>query len=104
MIVGDKAYGEARGLDGWYRRCKANSWKMEVEDLWQVEAGVQEYGESFGRMAEAVVKAMHANQPFPATGEDAWNELLFEAAVHRSASKDGERVRLGDIEAAAIKA
>ena len=102
MIVGDKSYGEARGLDGWYRRCKANAWSQEVEELWEVEKGVQEYGESFGRMADGVVKAMLADEPFPADGEAAWNELLFEAAVHRSALNDGERVLLTDIEKSAI--
>ena len=104
MIVGDKSYGEARGLDGWYRRCKANSWPTAVEELWEVEKGVQEYNESFGRMADAVVKALLAGEPFPADGEAAWNELLFEAAVHRSALNDGERVRLADVEQAAFGA
>ena len=40
----------------------------------------------------------------PATGEDAWNELVFEAAVHRSALRDGERVRLKDVEQDAMAA
>ena len=101
MIVGDKAYGEARGLDGWYRRSKANSWPGEVEELWEVEEGVQEYGESFARMADGVIKAYQAGEPFPASGEDAWNELLFEAAVHRSASNGGACVMLADVEKAA---
>jgi predicted dehydrogenase len=103
MIVGDKSYSEARGLDGWYRRCKANSWPTEVEELWEVEKGRQEYGESFARMADGVIKAMQANKPFPADGNAAWNELLFEAAVHRSAIKGGERVMLADVEKAVIK-
>ncbi len=103
MIVGDKSYAEARGLDGWYRRCKSNAWAQEVEELWEVEEGVQEYGESFGRMADGVIKAMQADADFPATGEDAWNELLFEAAVHRSAANDGERVKLADVAADAAK-
>ena len=104
MLVGDKACAEARGLDGWYRRTKGSSWPTEVEDLWEVEAGVQEYGESFARMADGVIKAMAAGQPLPATGDDAWNELLFEAAVHRSASNDGAQVRLADVEEAAVAA
>lgn len=98
QIVGDKALGEARGLDGWYRRCKSNAWKMEVEELWEVEKGVMEYSESFGRMADGVIKALQANKPFPADGEAAWNELVFEAAVHRSCVRDGERVKLADVE------
>ena len=101
MIVGDKATAEARGLGGWYRRAKGGSWPTEVEDLWEVEEGVQEYQESFGRMADAAVAAMAAGQPFPADGDAAWNELLFEAAVHRSACTDGARVLLADVEAAA---
>ena len=98
MIVGDKSYSEARGLDGWYRRCKSNAWGQEVEELWEVEDGRQEYGESFGRMADGVIKAMIADEAFPADGEAAWNELLFEAAVHRSAMNDGARVLLADVE------
>ena len=98
MIVGDKSYGEARGLDGWYRRGKANAWPQEDEEIWEVEEGVQEYRESFGRMADGVIKAMLADKPFPADGEAAWNELLFEAAVHRSAMNDGARVPLSDVE------
>jgi len=104
MICGDKAYGEARGLDGWYRRCKASSWPTEVEETWEVEEGVREYKESFGRMAAAVIEAMKADKPFPADGEAAWDELVFEAAVHRSAIRDGERVRLADVEQAAMAA
>jgi len=104
MLVGDQAYAEARGLDGWYRRCKGSSWPTAVEETWEVEPGVQEYGQSFGRMAAAVVEALKAGQPFPATGEDAWNELLFEAAVHRSALNGGRKVRLATIDKAAMKA
>lgn len=96
MIVGDKGYAEARGLGGWYRRRKA--YNSEVEELWQVEEGRQEYGESFARMADGVIKAMLADEPLPADGEAAWNELLFEAAVYRSAINDGERVFLSDVE------
>ena len=103
MIVGDKSCAEARGLDGWYRRSKGNSWPTAVEELWEVEEGVQEYGESFGRMANAVVEALEAGQAFPADGEAAWDELVFEAAVHRSALHDGERVCLADVEAAAME-
>ena len=104
MIVGDANYAEARGLDGWYRRAKGSSWPTAVEDLWEVEQGVQEYRESFARMAAAVVEAVKAGQPFPATGEDAWNELLFEAAVHRSALNGGAVVRLADVEKDAMAA
>ena len=103
-IVGDEAYGEARGLDGWYRRSKANSWPDEVEELWEVEEGVQEYGESFARMADGVIKAYQANEAFPADGEAAWNELVFEAAVHRSAVNDGERVMIAEVEKDAMAA
>jgi len=104
MIVGDKACAEARGLDGWYRRCKGSSWPTEVEEIWEVEKGVQEYRESFARMAAAVVEAMGADEPFPADGDAAWDELVFEAAVHRSALHDGKPVRLADVEKAAMAA
>ncbi len=100
MIVGDKSYAEAKGLDGWYRRCKSDAWGQEVEELWEVEEGVQEYRESFGRMANGVIKAMQADEAFPADGEAAWNELLFEAAVHSSAINDGKRVLIADVEKA----
>ena len=96
MLVGDKCYGEARGLEGWYTRRKAGS--SETEELWQVEEGVQEYGESFGRMAAGVIEGMKTGKPFPADGEAAWNECLFEASVHRSCLADGERVVLADVE------
>ena len=99
MIVGDKGYAEARGLDGWYRRCKSDAWNQEVEELWEVESGVQEYRESFARMSDAVIEAMLADKALPADGEAAWNELLFEAAVHRSALSNGQRVRLADMAA-----
>ena len=46
-------------------------------------------------------RAMHDDTPFPADGEAAWNELLFEAAVHRSALQNGARVFLADVERAA---
>ena len=98
MICGTESYAEARGLDGWYRRCKAGGFKQEVEELWEVEEGRQEYPESFGRMADGVIEAMKEDRPLPADGDDAWNELLFEAAVHRSALRGGERVRLSDVE------
>ena len=100
MLVGDKSYAEARGLDGWYRRRTSNS--SEEEELWQSEEGKPEMPESFRRMADGVIKAMHADTPFPADGEAAWNELLFEAAVHRSALQNGARVFLADVEAAAL--
>lgn len=96
MIVGDKSYAEARGLNGWYRKRKA--YNSEIEELWEVEPGRQEYNESFARMADGVIKAMLANEPLPADGDAAWNELLFEAAVHRSAMNDAQRVYLAEIE------
>ena len=96
MIVGDKSYAEAKGLNGWYRRRKA--YNSEVEELWEVEQGESEMNESFPRMADGVIKAMLADKPFPADGEAAWNEILFEAAVHRSALNGGERVFLADVE------
>ena len=96
MIVGDKSYAEARGLNGWYRLSKA--YNSEVEELWEVEQGNSEMSESFPRMADGVIKAMIEDKPFPADGEAAWNELLFEAAVHRSALNDGKRVMLRDVE------
>ena len=103
QIVGDQSCAEARGLAGWYRRCKANAWNQEVEELWEVEQGVMEYEQSFARMANAVVEAMLAGQAFPADGDAAWDELVFEAAVHRSALRDGERVALADVENAAMQ-
>lgn len=103
MICGTKALGEARGLDGWYRRCKADAWKQEAEELWEVKATQQEYNDSFARMADGVIQAMKKKEAFPADGNAAWNELLFEAAVHRSALRGGERVRLADVEADATK-
>jgi len=42
--------------------------------------------------------------PLGVDGAAAWNELLFEAAVHRSALHDGERVRLADVEKACMAA
>jgi hypothetical protein len=53
-------------------------------------------------MADGVIKAMLANEAFPADGEAAWNELLFEAAVHRSAKNNGERVLLAEVEKSAM--
>ena len=100
MIVGDKSYAEAKGLNGWYRRRKA--YNSEVEELWEIEEERLEYTESFGRMADGVIKAMLADEPFPADGEAAWNESLFEAAVHRSALNDGARVFLADVEESAM--
>ena len=96
MIVGDKSYAEAKSLNGYYRRAKA--YNSEMEELWEAEEGKSEMSESFPRMADGVIKAMLANESFPADGEAAWNEILFEAAVHRSASRDGERVMLADVE------
>jgi predicted dehydrogenase len=99
MIVGDERYAEARGLEGWYRRREANT--SEDEELWENE-DENSYQTSFPRMADGVIKAMHANESFPADGEAAWNELLFEGAVHRSALNNGERVWLADVEKAAM--
>ena len=101
MLVGERAYGEARGLSGWYRRCTADAWKQEVQDEWRTGAsggGWHEYEASFPRMAEAFVRAYAAGEPLPADGQAAWDELLFEAAVHRSAAAGGQRVRLADVE------
>lgn len=95
MIVGDENYAEARGLEGQYRLHKSNS--SEEIEVWEAEEGKPEMGESFPRMADGVIKAMIADEPFPADGEAAWNELLFEAAVYRSAMNDGARVLLSDI-------
>jgi len=103
-ILGDKSYAEARGIEGWYRRAKSNAWNQKVEELWQAEKGKGEMNESFVRMADGVVKAMHSDQPFPADGNAAWNEVLFEAAVHRSAAKDRERVYLADVEKSCLGA
>ena len=99
MIVGDEHYAEARGLEGWYRRREANT--SEDEELWESEEG-NSYQTSFPRMADGVITAMHANESFPADGEAAWNELLFEGAVHRSALNNGERVWLADVEKTAM--
>ena len=99
-ILGDEFYAEARGLDGWYCRRKANS--SDHEELWEAESGNPEMPESFKRMADGVIKAMHADTAFPADGEAAWNELLFEAALHRSALQNSARVFLADVEAAAV--
>jgi hypothetical protein len=96
MIVGDKNYAEARGLNGWYSRRKA--YNSEVEKIWEAEEGQSEMNEYFPRMAYGGIKAMIADKPFPADGEAAWNELLFEAAVYRSTIRDGERVMLVDVE------
>jgi predicted dehydrogenase len=100
MIVGDKNYAEARGLEGWYRRRKSNN--SEEQELWEAEPEKAEMSQSFPRMADGVIKAVHADEAFPADGEAAWNELLFEAAVHRSALNDGQRVYLADVENAAM--
>ena len=98
--MGDKSYAEAKGLDGSYLRRKANN--SEVEEKWENEPGKPEMPESFKRMADGVIKAMQADQPFPADGEAAWAELLFEAAVHRSALQNGARVFLADVDKAAF--
>jgi elongation factor P hydroxylase len=46
---------------------------------------------------------MQGNKPFPADGEAAWNEILFEAAVHCSAMNDGAKVMVADVEKKAMK-
>ena len=97
MIVGEQSYAEARGLDGWYRRSKSDAWEHEVEELWEADGAQAEMEASFPRMADGVIQAMKLGKPFPADGEAAWDELLFEAAVHRSASRGGECVRLADV-------
>ena len=100
MVVGDSCYAEAWGLEGQYRRCKANN--SEVEETWGAEEGQPEMPKSFVRMADGVIQSMLKDQPFPADGDAAWNELVFEAAVHRSASNNGERVWLNEVETEAI--
>lgn len=99
-ILGDKSYAEAKGLDGSYVRRKANN--SEIEEKWDNEPGQPEMPESFKRMANGVIKAMQNDEAFPADGEAAWNELLFEAAVHRSALQNGARVYLSDVDKAAF--
>ncbi len=99
MVVGDSYYAESWGLEGRYRRCKSNN--SEVEEQWEAEEGNPEMSQSFVRMADGVIQSMLKDQPFPADGDAAWNELVFEAAVHRSASNSGERVWLKDVETAA---
>lgn len=96
MIVGDKSYASAQGLSGWYHRSKA--YNSEEIEFWEVEGERTEMSESFPRMADGVIKAMMEDKPFPADGEAAWKELLFEAAVHRSAINNGKRVMLADVE------
>jgi len=56
---------------------------------------------SFVRMADGVIQSILKDQPFPADGEAAWDELVFEAAVYRSAGNSGERVWLKDVETSA---
>jgi len=96
LAIGDQSHAQAEGLHGWYRRCKVGG--AEVEELWEAEEGKSEMEQSFGRMADGVIKAMQNDTPFPADGEAAWNEILFEAAVHRSCVNDGKRVRLAEVE------
>lgn len=100
IAVGDKSYSWAQGLDGWYRRAKSNVGGVEIEDQLDVEQTEGEMTQSFIRMADGVIKAIQNDTDFPATGNDAWNELLFEAAVHRSCINDGERVQIADVEKA----
>ena len=99
MVVGDNYYAESWGLEGRYRRCKSNN--SEAEEQWEAEEGKPEMSQSFVRMADGVIQSMLKDQPFPADGDAAWNELVFEAAVHRSAGNSGERVWLNDVETAA---
>ena len=99
MVVGDNYYAESWGLEGRYRRCKSNN--SEVEEQWEAEEGKPEMSQSFVRMADGVIQSMLKDQPFPADGDAAWNELVFEAAVHRSAGNSGERVWLNDVETSA---
>ena len=99
MVVGDNYYAESWGLEGRYRRCKSNN--SEAEEQWEAEEGKPEMSQSFVRMADGVIQSMLKDQPFPADGDAAWNELVFEAAVHRSARNSGERVWLNDVETAA---
>ena len=96
LAIGDQSHAQAEGLHGWYRRCKVGG--AEVEELWEGEEGKPEMDQSFVRMAAAVIQAMKDDTPFPADGEAAWNELLFEAAVHRSCVNDGERVCIADVQ------
>ena len=100
MVVGDSHYAESWGLEGRYRRCKSNN--SEIEEQWEAEEGKPEMSQSFVRMADGVMRSMLKDQPFPADGEAAWNELVFEAAVYRSAGNSGERVWLNDVETTAI--
>ena len=95
-VLGDEFYAEAKGLEGSYSRRKANS--SEIEEVWEAEEGNPEMPESFKRMADGVIKAMHADTAFPADGEAAWNELVFETALHRSALQNNARVFLNDVE------
>jgi len=97
MIIGEKGYAEAKGLVGWYRRYKPG-WGGGAEVSWEAKPDEPEMERSFVRMADGVIKAMLADKPMPADGNAAWNELLFEAAVHRSALNDGEWVRLAEVE------
>ncbi len=99
MVVGDNYYAESWGLEGRYRRCKSNN--SEAEEQWEAEEGKPEMTQSFVRMADGVIQSILKDQPFPADGDAAWNELVFEAAVHRSARNSGERVWLNDVETAA---
>ncbi len=99
-VIGDEYYAEARGLEGWYCKRRANN--SEHVELWEAEADAAEMPLSFQRMADGVVKAMHADAAFPADGEAAWDELVFEAAVHRSALQQNARVFLKDVEKDAL--
>lgn len=97
MIIGEKGYAEAKGLAGWYQRYKPG-WGGGVEVSWEAKPEEPEMEKSFVRMADGVIKAMLADEPMPADGNAAWNELLFEAAVHRSALNGGEWVKPADVE------
>jgi len=96
-ILGDKGYAEARGLVGWYQRYKPG-WGGGVEVSWEAKPEEPEMEKSFVRMADGVIKAMLDDEPMPADGNAAWNELLLEAAVHRSALNGGEWVKPAEVE------
>lgn len=82
MICGDKAYGTALGLDGFYTLREAGSWPCTEIERWE---GQGAYNDSFVHMADAVIKAMSAGEKMPVDEQAAWDEQVFEAAVYRSA-------------------
>ena len=94
ILCGDKAYGTALGLEGFYTLRKAGSWPCEELERWE---GKGAYNDSFVHMADAVIKAMQAGEPMPVDEQAAWDEQVFEGAVYRSA-KTGQRVVLDEID------